>query len=79
THAKSGIDEPSTTHAGVHGFVGSMANEYGNWRVRLLDMPAREAWQIDAMFSTRFDQRGDAISYRRGSWLARELAAIDAL
>ncbi|MHA7188600.1 KR domain-containing protein, partial [Burkholderia pseudomallei] len=79
THATSGIDEPSPTHAGVHGFVGSMAKEYRNWRVRLLDMPAREAWPIDAMFSTRFDPRGDALAYRRGRWLARELAAIDAL
>ena len=77
THATSAIDEVLPAHAGIHGLVGSMAKEYRQWRVRLLDMPAREDWPFAAMFATPFDPDGNALAWRRGRWLARELVAVD--
>ncbi|MBU9213786.1 amino acid adenylation domain-containing protein [Burkholderia gladioli] len=77
THATSGADLPRPAHAGVHGLVGSMAKEYRNWRVRVLDMPAAEDWPVEAMLSARFDPDGNALAYRHHRWLARELVAID--
>ena len=32
-------------HAGIHGFVGSLAKEYAHWPVRLVDLPAGEHWR----------------------------------
>ena len=35
-------DAASPIHASVHGLIGSMAKEYPNWKIRLVDLPAGE-------------------------------------
>jgi acyl transferase domain-containing protein/NADPH:quinone reductase-like Zn-dependent oxidoreductase/acyl carrier protein/ribosomal protein S18 acetylase RimI-like enzyme len=55
-------------HAGIHGFVGSMAKEHPHWSIRLLDMEEGSNWPAREMFALPFHHEGDALAYRRGQW-----------
>ena len=59
-------------HSSVHGLVGSMAKEYQNWKVRLVDV-AGEVWPWHQMLRLRRDERGEAWGYRDGEWYRRRL------
>ena len=52
--------------AALHGLVGSMAKEYPNWRVRLVESETAVDWQT--LFSLPFNAAGDALIQRAGRW-----------
>ncbi|SDY56908.1 Acyl transferase domain-containing protein [Lysobacter sp. yr284] len=62
-------DEPvDPTHAGVHGLVGTLAKEYPDWRVRLVDVEAGQPWPLDALLALPADRDGNAWAHRHGRW-----------
>jgi len=56
------------THAGVHGLVGTLAKEYPDWRVRLVDVEAGQPWPLDALLALPADRDGNAWAHRHGRW-----------
>ena len=56
------------THASVHGLIGSMAREYPNWQVRLVDLPLSDEWPFDELLQLPSDARGKSWGYRDGGW-----------
>ncbi len=60
-------------HAAVHGLIGSLAKEYPQWQVRLLDLPSEGAWPLEAMLARPADSQGDVQAYRLGQWYRQSL------
>ncbi|WP_088833756.1 SDR family NAD(P)-dependent oxidoreductase [Paenibacillus tyrfis] len=63
-------------HAGLHGLIGSMAKEYPNWNIRLVDLDAEEAWPLPDLFTIPADPQGDAWVYRGRQWHRQQLAEL---
>ncbi|MFS0873157.1 SDR family NAD(P)-dependent oxidoreductase [Paenibacillus xylanilyticus] len=63
-------------HAGLHGLIGSMAKEYPNWSIRLVDLDAEEAWPLPDLFTIPADPKGDAWVYRGRQWHRQQLAEL---
>lgn len=74
-HASDRIDP---THAGVHGLAGSMAKEYEHWKVRVLDLPSRDAWLQTDIATLPFDAQGNALVWRGGQWYRQKMIPVDA-
>ena len=68
-------DQVNPTHASVHGLIGSLAKEYQNWKIRLLDMDD-SPWPIQEMFSLPYNPLGNARAYRNGDWFFQELLPV---
>nr|WP_269636740.1 type I polyketide synthase [Paenibacillus forsythiae] len=66
-------DRPNSAHAGIHGFIGSMAKEHPCWSVRLIDLEVNAAWPVEQMFRLPPDPQGDAWGYRQGEWFRQTL------
>ncbi len=60
-------------HAGVHGLVGSMAKEYPQWSVRLLDLESEADFGSSKWFELPPDPRGRCAAYRAGQWHQMQL------
>ncbi len=63
-------------HAGVHGMIGSVAKEYPDWRIRLLDLEIGVEWPVSELFSLPADQRGQALLRRGKEWFRQVLLPI---
>jgi acyl transferase domain-containing protein/acyl carrier protein/SAM-dependent methyltransferase len=55
-------------HAAVHGLVGTLAKEYPEWSVRLVDVSASEPWPLDELLAIAPDPDGNAWAHRHGRW-----------
>ncbi|MBH0333634.1 polyketide synthase [Brevibacillus brevis] len=69
-------DVVNPIHASLYGLVGSMAKEYTNWRIRLVDLEAGRAWPIEDVFTLPPDAEGNATVYRGGKWYRQELIPL---
>ncbi|HWU90308.1 MAG TPA: beta-ketoacyl synthase N-terminal-like domain-containing protein, partial [Kofleriaceae bacterium] len=65
------------THAGVHGLIGSLAKEYEEWKVRLVDGSPADAAFLDHLLRAPADPNGDAWVYRAGEWYRQQLIACE--
>ncbi|MDO6526356.1 SDR family NAD(P)-dependent oxidoreductase [Motilimonas sp. 1_MG-2023] len=66
-------------HAGVHGFIGSVAKELSHWSVRLLDLPLNPAEETLAKGLTLpFDPAGNAWAFRQGQWHQQKMLPVQA-
>jgi acyl transferase domain-containing protein/NAD(P)-dependent dehydrogenase (short-subunit alcohol dehydrogenase family)/SAM-dependent methyltransferase len=61
------------THASVHGLMGSVANEYAGWRVRVMDLPQTGNWPWQDIFRLQEPVRGNVLVYRENSWYRQQL------
>ena len=69
-------DAINPAHASVHGLIGSMAKEYPNWKVRLIDTEADCPWPLDDIFTLPSDSQGNPWVYRRGQWYRQKLTRV---
>ncbi|TKI59285.1 SDR family NAD(P)-dependent oxidoreductase [Brevibacillus antibioticus] len=76
TQALHREEEVNPVHAGLHGLIGSMAKEYPNWNIRLVDLDAEEAWPLPDLFTIPADPQGDAWVYRGRQWHRQQLAEL---
>ncbi|WP_273323947.1 SDR family NAD(P)-dependent oxidoreductase, partial [Vallitalea guaymasensis] len=64
-------------YASIHGLIGSLAKEYSNWNIRLVDLEADEQnWPIDSLFYLPVDSQGNPLAYRNGEWYKQKLVPI---
>ena len=66
-------DVVNPTHTGVHGLVGSVAKEFPNWNVRLVDFGTTLNWPISSMFSIPPDNEGNTVAHRGNDWYTMKL------
>ncbi|MGG4453261.1 SDR family NAD(P)-dependent oxidoreductase [Brevibacillus porteri] len=69
-------DVVNPIHASLFGLVGSMAKEYTNWRIRLVDLEAGRAWPMEEVFTLPPDTEGNTTVYRGGKWYRQELIPL---
>jgi polyketide synthase PksM len=65
------------THASLHGFFGSLAKEYSNWKIRVIDLEADRDWPMTDMFTLPADPGGNAWGYRGRQWYRQQLVPFD--
>ena len=66
-------------HAGVHGFVGSLAKEYSHWWLRLVDMDSDASLSalLPSLLRLGSDKQGEAWAYRHDEWYRQRLLPTD--
>jgi polyketide synthase PksN len=68
------------THASLHGLIGSMAKEFPNWKIRLIDLEAGTAtgvdWPVEDIFRPSPDPQGNVLVYRNGQWYRQKLTLV---
>ncbi|QDS33253.1 SDR family NAD(P)-dependent oxidoreductase [Brevibacillus brevis] len=70
-------DVVNPCHASIHGLIGSMAKEYPNWKIRLMDVEVESEWPLDDMLRLPRDRQGRPWVYRQGEWYRQQLLAVD--
>ncbi|NKB24234.1 MAG: SDR family NAD(P)-dependent oxidoreductase [Kiritimatiellae bacterium] len=76
TQAVCKKDVVNPVHAGIHGIMGSLAKEYPNWKIRLLDVETDADWPVQEMFMLPVDAQGDALAYRGNEWFHQALVPV---
>lgn len=66
-------------HASLHGFAGSMAKEYTNWKVRLIDLEDGCDWPAADIFTIPADPQGNSFAYRGMVWYRQQLVPFQPL
>jgi amino acid adenylation domain-containing protein len=67
-------DEPvHPDGAALHGLAGSVAKEYPNWSVRVVDLPAAVQWPDKEVLGLPTDPEGNAWALRAGHWYRQRL------
>jgi len=66
-------------HAAITGLIGSLAKEYPQWDLRLLDVESLTAVTAQECLSLRWDRQGNALAHRRGEWFQQGLTPITVL
>jgi acyl transferase domain-containing protein len=66
-------DGADPEQASVHGLIGSLAKEYPNWRLRLLDLPDGKHLSLAELLSQPVNAAGDARAWRAGCWYEQRL------
>jgi acyl transferase domain-containing protein/tryptophanase/acyl carrier protein len=79
THRVTNSDAIQPTHAGVVGLVGSLAKEYPQWNLRLLDLDSLASVSARECLSRPWDGQGNVLAHRRGEWFRQELAVVPAV
>lgn len=67
------------THASLYGLAGSLAKEYPNWTIRVVDLEAGLAagdWPMADIFSLPGDPQGNHWVYRERQWYRQQLLPI---
>jgi acyl transferase domain-containing protein len=72
-------DAIDPAHAGIAGLAGSIAKEYPNWNLRVLDLEALTSVTAEECLSAPFDKQGNALAHRRGQWFQQSTAAVEAM
>ncbi|UUA75645.1 type I polyketide synthase [Bacillus amyloliquefaciens] len=68
-------DEVNPSHASIHGLAGSLAKEYSNWSIRLLDLESQRGDRhLPDIFSLPADPEGNPWVFRTGQWHRQQLA-----
>ncbi|WP_186032470.1 SDR family NAD(P)-dependent oxidoreductase, partial [Burkholderia gladioli] len=76
THGIDANDAVQPAEAGLHGLFGSLAREYPNWPVRVIDLDTRGEVPLQQVFELPFDAHGDAWLYRGGQWYRRQCVPL---
>lgn len=79
TQTQAVIDgEPiAPAHAGIHGLIGTLAKEYPNWTVRLIDLPVNAPWPLAEVLALPTDPQGNSWAWRGGQWYRQHLLPAD--
>ncbi|MCP3924585.1 MAG: SDR family NAD(P)-dependent oxidoreductase [Desulfobacterales bacterium] len=72
---KNDVVNPS--HSSIHGLIGSMAKEYHNWKIRLVDLETDCEWPLDEIFKMKTDPLGNARAYRGHEWYRQQLIPLN--
>lgn len=77
TQSVHGSDTINPAHASIHGLVGSMAKEYPNWNIRIVDLEAGCDWPVTDLLALPADRRGHPWAYRNQEWYRQHLVPMN--
>jgi polyketide synthase PksL len=66
-------------HSGIIGLIGSVAKEYPQWDLSLLDVDSLESLTLTECLSMRSGKQGNGLAYRKGEWFCQEFACLPSL
>ena len=72
-------DQIQPAHAGISGLVGSLAKEYPQWEVRLLDLESLACVSARECLSLPWDKQGNGLGHRQGEWFQPGVALLESL
>jgi acyl transferase domain-containing protein/ribosomal protein S18 acetylase RimI-like enzyme/aryl carrier-like protein len=72
-------DRISPTHGAIAGLVGSLAKEYPEWNLQLLDVDDLPALSAERCLSLPSNKQGDCLAHRQGEWFVEGLARLGTL
>ncbi|MCP3923114.1 MAG: SDR family NAD(P)-dependent oxidoreductase, partial [Desulfobacterales bacterium] len=70
-------DVASPVHSSIHGLIGSMAKEFQNWKIRLVDLEKDCEWPLNDIFKIKTDSLGNARAYREHEWYKEQFIPIN--
>jgi acyl transferase domain-containing protein/enoyl-CoA hydratase/carnithine racemase/acyl carrier protein/NAD(P)-dependent dehydrogenase (short-subunit alcohol dehydrogenase family) len=70
-----GRDTTDPADAGVHGFLGALANEIPRWRMRLVDLDCDDA-PLSEIMNLPLDLSGYVLARRSGQWFRRRFGPV---
>ncbi len=70
-------DVSNPAHAGVDGLMGSTANEYSTWKVRVIDLESGCKWPVDTLFGVSNNVQCEFLAYRGGVWYKEKLIPVN--
>nr|QEO74705.1 phosphopantetheine-binding domain-containing pro [uncultured bacterium] len=68
--------DANPAHAGVHGFLGALAQEVPRWSMRLLDLESEQDWPVAEALRLRFDANADVLVRRGPQWFRRAFGPV---
>jgi len=63
-------------HAGIVGLIGSLAKEYPQWDLRLLDLDSLASVSAQECLSLPWDKQGNMLAHRQEKWFQQGLAVM---
>lgn len=72
-HINDSIDP---THAGIHGLIGSMAKEYPDWKIRIVDLEDKRQWPWYEILTLPWNDQGNTWAYRGKEWYRQKLIFV---
>ncbi|GFN30064.1 SDR family NAD(P)-dependent oxidoreductase [Paenibacillus xylaniclasticus] len=66
-------DSVHPTHASLHGLAGTMAKEYPNWKIRIVDLQSDSDWSLSDLFALPPDRQGRMWAFRDNQWYRQQL------
>ena len=67
-------DRIKPAHAGVVGLVGSLAKEYPQWDLRMLDLDSLTSVSAQECLLLPWNKQGNVLAHRQGEWFQQGLA-----
>jgi len=68
-------DATDPADAGIHGFLGALANEVPRWLMRLVDLDSDNA-PLSEIMTLPLDRSGDVLARRSGQWFRRRFGPV---
>lgn len=68
-------DRTQPAHAGIIGLVGSLAKEFPQWDLRMLDVDSLASVSSRECLSLPWDKQGNVLAHRQGNWFQQGLVA----
>lgn len=68
-------EQADPAQAAIHGLIGSMAKEYTNWKIRLVDVENILECPLEQVFKLPYETQGNAYLYRNQQWLSSQLVS----
>jgi 3-oxoacyl-(acyl-carrier-protein) synthase/acyl carrier protein/NADP-dependent 3-hydroxy acid dehydrogenase YdfG len=69
-------DRVNAAHATLRGLFGSLAKEYPNWQVRVVDLDGGKDWPLREVFALRANPLGQFLAYRAHNWYQQHLLPL---
>nr|WP_242855837.1 SDR family NAD(P)-dependent oxidoreductase [Ruminiclostridium josui] len=74
---KSDVANPG--HASLHGLLGTMAQEYPNWDIRLFDLEDSNEFSVNNIFTISSETNGKPLALRNSVWYEEKLIPVQSL
>lgn len=72
-------DRVSPTHGAISGLLGSLAKEYPEWTLQLLDVDDLQSLSAEQCLTLPADKQSDCLAHRQGEWFVEGLARVSTL
>ena len=69
-------DQVDPTQAGLYGLIGTLAKEYPEWEIRLIDLEESAIWRLEEMCALPLNRYRHPWAYRNNRWFKPQLLPL---